>query len=317
MKVNKALNALAILAALFLVVGFYPSQLLAKEKYEEKFAKTESLARDGKIVLKNVSGNIEVKSWDKGEVKIDALKVSKASSLEKAKENAQKITIEVNKEGDILRIETKYPKTKLKSLSVSIHYQLMIPDKASPKIRSVSGDVSLENIGGEVEVSVVSGDVVLIGAGMGVECKAVSGDLKLKDITGDAYLNTVSGNITLDKLRGSIEAETVSGKVELSEVSEAKVVRGKTLSGSIIYDGKINPEGKYTLKSHSGNIEMILPPDSGFEVEASTFSGNIKSDFDITISGKMMKREIHGVVKGGGADVKLSTFSGGISLEKK
>jgi len=61
---------------------------------------------------------------------------------------------------------------------------------------------------------------------------------------------------------------------------------------------------------------MILPSDSSFEFEAKTFSGKIESDFDITVSGKINKREIQGKVGGGGAEVKLSTFSGSIYLKK-
>ncbi len=62
---------------------------------------------------------------------------------------------------------------------------------------------------------------------------------------------------------------------------------------------------------------MTLPADSAFELEAKTFSGNIESDFEITVSGQISKRKISGVVNEGGAVVKLSTFSGDISLRKK
>jgi len=320
MKSKKLASLTAILVALFFLVGFYPAETAAKEKHEEKFEKTVSLAKDGEVILKNISGGIEVKSWNKDQVKIDALKVSEASTLSQAKENSKKVEISVSKEGKILRIETKYPKKKKiwgnKSFSVSVHYRLWIPDKASAKIKSVSSGVVLEEIGSTVKVDAVSGDVEVRKAKKGVDCETVSGNMKLQDIVGDAYLKTVSGKITLEKMRGSIEAETVSGRIELREVSAAKVVKGKTVSGSIVYQGEINSEGRYSLKSLSGNIEMLLPSDSGFEFEAETFSGNIESDFQITISGKAKPREIQGVVNKGGALVKISTFSGSIHLKK-
>src|SRR4030042_3860024 len=83
----------------------------AKEKYEEKFDKTVALAKDGKVDIGNISGDIAVVSWNQDQVKIEALKISQASSLEQAKENAAKVTIEVIPEGSLLRIETKYPKS--------------------------------------------------------------------------------------------------------------------------------------------------------------------------------------------------------------
>jgi len=317
MKSNKISTLLAILTFMFFVLAFFPGESAAKEKFEEKFEKTVSLAKDGHVILKNISGDIKVKSWNQEQVKIDALKVSKGSTLDQAKKNAEKVTIEVNKEGNILRIETKYQKVRFKSLNVSVNYSLSIPDKASIKIKSVSGDITLVEIGGRVEAGVVSGDVGIMKANKGVECKAVSGDLELQGITGDVDLKTVSGDITLENMRGSIDFETVSGDVELRAVSEAKVVKGNVLSGSIIYQGSINPDGRYNLKSHSGRVEMILPPDSAFDLEAKTFSGKVQSDFDITVSGKITKKQIQGVVNGGGAAVTLKTFSGNVYLRKK
>lgn len=319
MRLKKALKIFGIFLTLFLFLGIFSSQALAKETHEEKFEKTESLAKDGEVTLKNISGGIEVKSWNKNQVRIKALKVSKASSLSQAREAADKVEIEVEKEGNILRIETKYPKSKIwkKSVNVSVHYNLWIPDKASIKVKSVSGSVRLEEIGGEAKVDVVSGMVEVKKADKDVDCQTVSGKLILQDITGDAYLKTVSGKIEVNRIRGSIDAETVSGGLELREVSKAKVVKGKVLSGSIVYEGDINPEGKYRLKSFSGTVEMILPADSSFEFEAKTFSGSIRTDFKVTTTGVIKKTEMHGVVNQGGADVTLETFSGSIYLRKK
>lgn len=318
MRLNKATKALGIFIALFLLLGIYSSHATTKEKYEEKFEKTVSLAKDGEVSLNNISGRIEVKSWNKDQVKIDALKVSMASSLSKAKENAAKVEIVIDKDDNILRIKTKYAKKTFgKSTNVSVNFNLWIPDQASVNIKSVSGGVSLEEIGGTLKVDLVSGDIEVRKAAKGMDCKTVSGTLEVEDIAGDADLNTVSGKIFASRVRGSIDAETVSGGIELREISEAKVVKAKVLSGSIVYQGNINPDGRYNLNSFSGTVEMIVPSDSSFEFEAKTFSGKIKTDFPITATGEIKGREIHGVVNEGGADVSLETFSGSIYLRKK
>lgn len=317
MKPQKILTWVAILAVMLFILGWIPAESADKEKHKEKFEETVPLAKEGKVSLKNISGEIEVESWDKAEVRIEAVKVSEASTLEKAKENAAKVKIEVFEEGNTLRIETQYPKLSIKGLNVSVDYHLFIPDKAALKIKSVSGDVTLQKIGGAVEVDVVSGDVEVMKAEKGLDCKAVSGDLELQSIAGDAFLKTVSGDITLEQMKGSIEAESVSGDIELSDVSGANVVKGNTLSGSITYQGDINPEGKYAFKSHSGEIEMILPSGAAFDVEAQTFSGDIESEFDIVVTGKFSKKKIQGTVNGGGPLVTLTTFSGDVSLKKR
>jgi hypothetical protein len=321
MRSYKTTKWVAILAGLFFFMGFYAAEAIAKEKYEEKFEKTVSLAKDGKVSLHNITGSIVVKSWNKGEVKIDATKISKATTLDKAKENASLVKIEVEKEGNTLRIKTEYPDEgkimRRRSLNVSVKYSLVIPAKASVKIDSVTGGVDLEKIGGAVKVNIVTGGIVVKKADKGVDCETVTGKINLQNITGDAFMETVTGRITASQIKGSIKANVVTGRIELREVSEASVVDGNTVTGTVIYDGKINRDGRYTLKTHTGRIEMTLPADSGFDLEANTFSGSIESDFDIKVSGKISKKRISGVVNKGGPLVKLSTFSGSVYLKKK
>jgi hypothetical protein len=321
MRSYKTTKWVAILAGLFFLMGFHAAEATAKEKYEEKFERTVSLAKDGKVILKNITGSIDVKSWNKGEVKIDAVKISSASTLDQAKENASLVQIEVEKEGNTLQIETKYPDAgkifRRRSLNVSVKYSLVIPAKASIKIDSVTGSVDMEKIGGAVKVNIVTGGIVVKTAAKGVDCKTVTGKIDLQNITGDAFMETVTGRITASKIKGSIKANVVTGKIQLTEVSEASVVDANTVTGAVVYEGKINREGRYTLKTHTGRIEMILPAYSGFDLEANTFSGKINSDFDITVSGKISKKRISGVVNKGGPLVKLSTFSGDVYLKKK
>jgi DUF4097 and DUF4098 domain-containing protein YvlB len=308
----------ALIAALLLLVFAFAA---AKERFEEKFEKTMSLPKDGKVHISNISGDITIATWGQDQVKIDALKVSTADTAAKAKENAAKVTIEALMEGNILRIETKYPKSdrlwKGESLNVSVVYQLTIPAGAAVKAKNISGDVMAENIGGAADLGAVSGDVRLKKAAKGADCSTVSGDLEASDVSGDVFLKSVSGSITASMIRGSVQAESVSGDLTLTEVSEAGTVRAKALSGGVVYRGSINKAGSYNLKSHSGNIDMSIPADSAFDFEAETFSGGITTDFEIKVLGKVLPKELVGVVNGGGATVKLSSFSGDIRLKKQ
>jgi len=335
MRLGKTLTILSIVGVIWLMLGLTPSLAVAKEKYEEKIEKTMAVAKDGKVYLSNISGDIRVETWDKAEVKIDAFKVSKASSMDKAKENAAKVNIEIKEEDGVLRIETKYPKMSTKNLNVSVDYNLLIPSMAAADVHSVSGDIWVANVGGTAKAETVSGevtcediagiflgksvsgDVKIKGAKKGVECHSVSGDVEASDVVGDVDLHSVSGEVTASRVEGSVEAETVSGDMKLTDVSEARVVKAKALSGEVIYVGTINPDGRYSFKSHSGDIRMTIPGSSAFDLEAKTFSGDIDSEFEITISGKMSKKKISGSVNGGGADVELSTFSGDVVLRKK
>jgi len=326
---------LTVLFFFLLILGLSPTSSIAKEKFEEKFEKTVALAKDGKVYLSNIAGDIDVKTWDRGEVKIDALKVSKHSSMDKAKEYAGLVKIEVTEEGGTLSIKTKYPKNGPKNMSVSVDFNLMIPAGATADINSVSGDLTLANIGGAAKAETVSGDVTLekiggalkgktvsgnvtvMGAAKGAYCKSVSGDVKVDDVNGDAELYTVSGTIEAGSVKGSITAENTSGDVKLIDVTDAKVIKAKTLSGDVDYVGVIYSDGSYNFKSHSGDVLLTVPSDAAFDLEAKTFSGSIESDFEITLTGKISKKELKGSVNGGGATLEVKTFSGDVHMKKK
>ncbi len=321
MKSRDARVGMAILAAAVFVVAFVAAPALGEERYEEKFSKTEALAKNGRYVLSNISGDIEIGVWKEAQVKIEAVKRSKASSLDKAKENAAKVTIEVTKEGDLVRVETKYPKQSGNfwggdRISVSVDYKIWVPDQAAVEIKSVSGDVEVAPLGGAAEIVCVSGDVKLHGAA-GVEIKLTSGDLVLEDVAGDVFIKAVSGDIDVSRVKGSIEADAVSGDIDLRDVSSARTIEVKTVSGDVTYAGAIMAGGRYELATHSGDVRMTIPANSAFDLEANTFNGTIETDFEIKVVGKISPREIRGTVGGGGATIAMKSFSGDVELKKK
>jgi len=310
-----------VLVAVAFIAAVAAAPALAEQKFEEKFAKTVPLSKTGTLYLANVSGDIEVLTWKDAQVKIEAVKISKADSLEKAKENAAKVTIEVTGGAERVSVETKYPKRQGgfwggDSISVSVDYKVWVPEEAAVEIKSISGDVQIAPIGGKARIDSVSGNVGLRGAA-GADVKLVSGDLEMENIAGDAFIKAVSGDIDVTRIKGSIEADAVSGDIVLEDVSEAQTVDIKTVSGNVTYTGQLRAGGRYELKTHSGDVRMTIPADAGFDLEANTFSGDIVSEFEITVSGKISPKEIHGTVGKGGATLILKSFSGNVDLKKK
>ena len=114
-------------------------------------------------------------------------------------------------------------------------------------VKTVSGDVRLERIGGSFRCQSVSGDVAVAWVGHEVETKTVSGDLRLGSVReGDAAFTSVSGDVEIGIAPGSfldIDAGSVSGdlrsEVPLADEPEGSgdgptvVLRGKTVSGDV------------------------------------------------------------------------------------
>ncbi|KPJ59529.1 MAG: hypothetical protein AMJ46_10980 [Latescibacteria bacterium DG_63] len=320
MKSWRIAIGLAALAVLILMLTVAAAET-AKEKYEEKFESTEKLSRDGKVYLSNISGNVRILTWKKSEVKIDALKVSRAGSMEEAKERAALVKIEVKGGDDQLEIRTEYPKRRTKkSLNVSVEYTLTIPDRAEAMVKNVSGNIDAENLGGLAKLETVSGNVTVDGVAEGGVFGAVSGNVNLRNVGGDVDAQTVSGNISLEKVSGRVDAETVSGGVKVKNLSGVKSADIEVHSGTIVFEGALNRDGRYFFQTHSGNITLHLPKDSDFDFNFRSFSGNIHSEFKVIaeLQGKLkqLKRDVYGKVGGGGADVTVNTFSGDVRLKK-
>ena len=55
----------------------------------------------------------------------------------------------------------------------------------------------------------------------------------------------------------------------------------KAVNGNIDYAGDLAKNGRYQFTSHSGDIRLVLSGATGFELQANSFSGTVRSDFAI------------------------------------
>ena len=128
--------------------------------------------------------------------------------------------------------------------------------------------------------------------GGAVRVAAVPPWLRVKTAPGDT---TVRG--------GSEDAglSTVSGTVR---VGDGRYERGKfeTVTGDVVYQGDVGYRGSLDLTTHSGRIELRLPPRPDLELDAATVTGTI--DNSVTSSRPIPGRE------GGGMELGFSSGSG-------
>lgn len=198
-------------------------------------------------------------------------------------------------------------------------FELTVPYGVRVVAKSQSGDISVRGTRGEVEVEAASGDVRVDDVAGRFSVRSFSGEVTASNITGDVEISTQSGDLKLTDVRGNIQVGNTSGDIVLKSIT-AKVVRAKTTSGDVSYDGTIDPSGRYELTSNSGDVHLHVPRDANAQLTVSTYSGEIVTDFPITLKpgahdiGAVTSKKFTFDIGGGSARITAETFSGDVTV---
>lgn len=130
-----------------------------------------------------------------------------------------------------------------------------------------------------------------------------------KLIATDVDISMISGRVDLkDAKARSMNLSNVSGKIELKN-SDVHDLSASTVSGSVYVEPGANVND-VDLDGVSGRLTIAIPELDGFEANYSKVSGELHTDFEVTISKNRAR------YKDGGASFNFSTVSGGMYIEK-
>ena len=270
------------------------------EREGSRIDTTLTLAANGTVDLSLLGGEIVVTGGSGRQVRIIA-------ESERA---------ELRLEHTANRISLRTDRNRVRSGDTE--YRVTVPTGTRVIMASTSGELSARGTKGEVEATTMSGEISIVDANGDVEAEALSGSVEISDVTGSVNVQAVSGYVTLENVTGAVEVESVSGEIELGGIT-SKSVRAVTVSGEIDFDGTIAPDGRYELNSHSGDVRVSLPDNVNALVSVSTFSGEIDSDFPLTLEPgdrRPQHQQFEFRIGSGGARIQLESFSGDIYLDR-
>ncbi len=216
----------------------------------------------------------------------------------------------VRQEGNTIRVG------QTKQNNISVDYEITVPADTRVQSRTGSGDVKIEGLNSDVDLQSGSGDLTLENVGGRVQSRSGSGDVRAREISGPFRAEASSGDIQLEERgQGDVDIRTTSGDIEVKGVDGR--LHAEAGSGDINAAGK--PNGVWEARTGSGNIHIDLPEQSGFQLDASTSSGeiNLNHAITLTVQGSMdaVRHELKGTAGSGGPQVTVHTGSGDIDIE--
>lgn len=178
----------------------------------------------------------------------------------------------------------------------------------------------------KVEITNIGGGISLRNIAAGINATAGRGDLTVENSTGPIYLGTTTGNIVVfeaspGEIGDLFKAKTNGGTISIQSVQHRQLEVG-SVSGSVLYDGKIRSGGSYSIHTNKGSIRMLIPGDSSCQLQATFGAGNFSSELNIrleteNLSEGPIKTIVGRLGSGNEASVRLTTHSGSINIKKQ
>jgi DUF4097 and DUF4098 domain-containing protein YvlB len=244
--------------------------LLSLSAAAQDFRKSYEVNQGGSINVRNISGDVTVTGYEGETVLVLGFKEGR---------DRDRVWVEDNSAGDRVDVRARYPKNC--GCNASIRFEVKVP-RSDYKFDAIS------SVSGNVEVTGVSGDLQAI---------STSGDVTVRGVTGAVDATSTSGNIRVGEINGRVSGISTSGDVEV-EIAQ--------LGGA----------GDMEFTSTSGDVRVKLPASLGADVTMSTTSGGLKTDFPLTVEKPRHGpgRQATGRLGDGSRNLLLSSTSGDVSL---
>ena len=176
---------------------------------------------------------------------------------------------------------------------------------------SQHGGITVDARTDRVNLTAISGPVRVSGAvRQRAEINSVSGAVIVAADVGEAEINAVNGAVRVANVTGGrVEVNSVSGSVHVN----GSRLRGNvsSLSGGVVISGSVG--GALNVESHAGSVELRLPASTGAEVQVTSWSGGVQSDWRLRRDGG----EWRGTLGRGGPAVNVTTFSGSVKITRQ
>jgi DUF4097 and DUF4098 domain-containing protein YvlB len=292
----------------------------------------QAAASNGTVVIEINNGALRVVGWGRGEVQV-------TGTVER---DGDRVQLEGGGRRTEVRVEGRRGRAGPASLEVRVpagsSVEVTATGNAPITVSGVNGAVETvtrngaTRVGGSprtVDITSQNGSVTLEGETDRAVISSMSGPVRLTGaVRQRAEINSMNGAVDVSGSVGEVEisslngavrvANVTGGRVEITSVSASVNVTGtrlrgnvESVAGSVVLSGTLG--GALNVESHAGSVELRLPGNTGAEVQVTSWSGGVNSDWRLRREG----REWSGTLGRGGPNVSITTFSGSVKLTRR
>jgi len=187
--------------------------------------------------------------------------------------------------------------------------------------RNISGNVSVDG-GSDTTISDIGGTLTMTGS--------FPGEIQLSHVAKPIHFSTSRTNLEFARLDGDLNMELDSMRASgvhgpLTLKTRSKTVRLEDLSGDVhIQNSNATvemqpklPLGNIDVTNARGEIDLELPANAGFQLDAQSTGGEIQSDFNVKVDNSGNIANAQGTIGRGGSQVRLRSDHGTIQIKKQ
>ncbi len=276
----------------------------------------KSLAVDGKVSVSLcvLDGNLKINGWDRNEIRVFVQNGSRSEfQISQKNQNGSPVWVRILRGN---AADSSQTSDCLRGDEIEID----APRNASFVLKGQETATTIDSIR-KASVKSVGGDIFLDNISEGIEAQTYEGGITAENCGGAINLESGTGNITVFEAVPSdigdvFKAKTNNGRITLQNIGHRQI-EANSISGTIAFDGALPNGGFYSFATSNGSILMAMPPDSSCKITASYGFGAFDSEMPLKDLKKNVVSKVQNLtatIGAGESTLNLTTNSGRIKI---
>lgn len=261
-----------------------------------------------------INGDIELISNPDIDGVMVELFVERSFTLWSGPRSLDDFRIIIRQQGDriIASVDERRTGSSRRSGDVKFHFVIQTPFETNTQLRTVNGDIHIENLVGEQFLQNQTGHISAINNTGRTQISSTMGDITMDRLNGVTFAKSVNGIIHISNSSGEMRLRTVTGDVVVHSASGTLVAA--TTSGHIISDFTQVSKGIY-LETVSGNIELSMPIETSYKIDGQAMQFDFSGMVQDSVTNLNRRNRAASLTTGDGEiPVQLSTVAGRIKV---